>query len=68
MLTLSLIGKESNRLDETVAGLLGSLDDTLATYKSPTENTWTNLIRPALDDFPMVRPGFCADRVSWFWL
>jgi hypothetical protein len=52
MLTLNLIGKESNRLDETIAGLLGMLDDTFAAYHSPTENTWTNLVRPALDDFP----------------
>jgi hypothetical protein len=52
LLTLSLIGKESNRLDETVAGLIGSLDDTLATYTSPTENTWTTLVLPALTDFP----------------
>jgi hypothetical protein len=31
-LTLSLIAKESNRLDETIASLMGSLDDTLASY------------------------------------
>jgi hypothetical protein len=47
-----LIGKESNRLDETIAGLIGSLDDALATYSSPTQNTWTLLVRPALTDFP----------------
>lgn len=52
LLTLSLIGKESNRLDETIAGLIGSLDDTLATYNSPNENTWTLLVLPALADFP----------------
>jgi hypothetical protein len=52
MLTLSLIGKESNRLDETIAGLIGTLDDTLATYNSPTENTWSLLVLPALADFP----------------
>lgn len=52
LLTLSLIGKESNRLDETIAGLIGTLDDTLATYNSPTESTWTLLVLPALADFP----------------
>jgi hypothetical protein len=52
LLTLSLIGKESNRLDETLAGLIGSLDDTLATYNSPSQNTWTILVLPALTDFP----------------
>jgi hypothetical protein len=50
-LTLNLIGKESNRLDETVAGLIGTLDDSLATYRSPNENEWTRLVVPALDDF-----------------
>jgi hypothetical protein len=52
LLTLSLIGKESNRLEETIAGLIGSLDDTLATYNSPSENAWTILVLPALADFP----------------
>jgi hypothetical protein len=51
-LTYSLIGKESNRLDETTAGLVGSIDDTLTTYNSPTENAWMTLICPALADFP----------------
>jgi hypothetical protein len=32
MLTLSLIGKESNRVDEVAAGLIGTLDDTPANY------------------------------------
>jgi hypothetical protein len=52
MLTLSLIGKESNRLDETIAGLIGSLDDTLATYSSTSDNAWTTLVVPTLNDFP----------------
>jgi hypothetical protein len=52
LLTLSLIGKESNRLEETIAGLIGSLDETLATYNSPNENTWTTLVLPALAGFP----------------
>ena len=52
MLTISLIGKESNRLDETTAGLIGTLDDTLLTYSDPGRHAWTTLILPALDDFP----------------
>jgi hypothetical protein len=52
LLTLSLIGKESNRLEETIVGLIGSLDETLATYTSPSENTWTTLVLPALGDIP----------------
>lgn len=52
LLTLSLIGKESNRLEETIAGLIGSLDNTLATCNSPSENAWTILVLPALADFP----------------
>jgi hypothetical protein len=51
MLTLNLIGKESNRLDERAAGLIGNLDDAIATYASPTEHAWTHLVMPALDDF-----------------
>ena len=52
MLTLSLIGKESNRLDETTAGLIGTLDDTLTIYTDPGRNTWNTLVAPALNDFP----------------
>jgi hypothetical protein len=52
MLTLSLIGKESNRLDETTAGLISTLDETLTTYTDPGLTTWNTLILPALDDFP----------------
>lgn len=51
MLTLSLIGKESNRLDETIAGLIGTLDDTLAVYSDPGQSAWVNLVVPALGDF-----------------
>lgn len=52
MLTISLIGKESNRLDESTAGLIGTLDDTLATYTDPGRDAWNTLIIPALNDFP----------------
>ena len=51
VLTISLIGSESNRLDETTAGLIGTLDDALATYSGPTENAWTTLVLPTLPDF-----------------
>jgi len=61
VLTLSLIGKESNRLDETLAGLIGSLDDTLATYTSPNENAWSLLVLPALADFPTRKLAALTD-------
>jgi hypothetical protein len=51
MLTLSLIGKESNRLDEIAAGLIGSLDDALASYCDPGLIAWESLVVPALGDF-----------------
>jgi hypothetical protein len=51
MLTLSLIGKESNRLDEVAAGLIGTLDDTLASYGDPGLSAWENLVVPAMGDF-----------------
>jgi hypothetical protein len=51
MLTISLIGKESNRLDETVAGLI-PLDDAQTTYTTPNDHAWKTLVLPALDDFP----------------
>jgi hypothetical protein len=36
----------------TIVGLIGSLDDTLATYRGPSESAWTILVLPALADFP----------------
>jgi hypothetical protein len=52
MLTLSLIGKESNRLDETIAGLISSQDDVLLSFGDPGLHAWNNLIVQALNDFP----------------
>lgn len=52
MLTLSLIGKESNRLDETIAGLIGSQDNVLLSYGDPGLHVWNTLIAQALNDFP----------------
>ena len=52
MLTLSLIGKESNRFDEVAAGLIGTLDDTLASYGDPGVHAWRDLVVPAMADFP----------------
>jgi hypothetical protein len=51
MLTLSLIGKESNRLDEIAAGLIGTLDDALSSYGDPGITSWGSLVVPALHDF-----------------
>jgi len=50
MSTLSLIGKESNRLEETTAGLIGALDDVLSTYGA--SRGWEDLVRPVLLDLP----------------
>jgi hypothetical protein len=52
MLTLSLIGKESNRLDEIAVGLIGTLDDTLASYGDPGLKVWNELVVPAMTGFP----------------
>ena len=51
MSTLSLIGKESNKLDERAAGLIGCLDDVLATYEDGRE-AWDELVCPAIGDLP----------------
>jgi hypothetical protein len=51
MLMVSLIGKESNRLDEIAAGLIGDLDDTLTSYADPGLSAWEALVVPALEDF-----------------
>jgi hypothetical protein len=51
MSTLSLIGKESNKLEEREAGLIGCLDDVLSTYDGGRD-TWAELVRPALADLP----------------
>jgi hypothetical protein len=48
MSTLTLIGKESNKLDEREAGLIGDLNEVLADYGG---NTWEELALPTIDDF-----------------
>ena len=51
MSTLSLIGKESNRLEERTGGLIGSLDDVLSTYQAGQE-AWKELVLPTIGDLP----------------
>jgi hypothetical protein len=45
------IGKESNNLEERQAGLLHSLDGTLATYHDPSWDAWKTVTVPALRGF-----------------
>jgi hypothetical protein len=46
------IGKESNYLEERQAGLIHSLDETLATYYDPRRDVWRTLVVRALQGFP----------------
>jgi hypothetical protein len=51
MSMLSLIGKESNKLEERAAGLVGCLDDVLATYDRGRD-AWVELVCPVIADLP----------------
>jgi len=51
MSMLSLIGKESNKLEERAAGLIGCLDDVLATYDRGRD-AWVELVCPVITDLP----------------
>jgi hypothetical protein len=52
MSMLSLIGKESNKLDERASGLVGDLDDVLSDYDGGRYDMWLDLVRPAIADLP----------------
>jgi hypothetical protein len=51
MSTLTLIGKESNKLEERSRGLIGDINDTLSTYGADRHG-WSELVLPALADLP----------------
>jgi hypothetical protein len=51
MSTTSLIGKESNKLGERAAGLIGDLGEVLSEYACGRD-AWTELARPAIADLP----------------
>src|SRR5439155_2225534 len=44
-------GKESNKLEERAAGLIGDLDDVLSEYDGGRD-TWPELVCPAIADLP----------------
>ena len=46
--TIDLIGKESNRLEERTAGLLGDLTEAVTTYSHPDHDPWRTLVLPVL--------------------
>ena len=50
MSMLSLIGKESNKLEESTAGLIGALGEVLSSYGA--DRWWDELVRPVLADLP----------------
>ncbi len=51
---ISYIGKESNRLEETTAGLIHDLGEVLNTHGDPNLDSWLRLVVPALRDFNTV--------------
>ena len=66
MSTLSLIGKESNKLEKTTAGLIGALGDVLSAYGAG--RGWDDLVRPVLLDLPtsalVARSGLDARTIQ----
>jgi hypothetical protein len=50
--TITLIGKESHRLEERTGGLIGDLADIVATYSNPALDPWHTLVKPVLADIP----------------
>lgn len=46
-----LIGKETNRLDEVQAGLIGTLGDVLTKYDDPSDRAFHRLVMPVLDRY-----------------
>ena len=51
-LTLSSIGKESNRLEDVEAGLVHGSTEVLNSYDDPRRGPWERLVRPVLQDIP----------------
>jgi hypothetical protein len=49
--TITYIGKEANRLEETSAGLIHDSGEILNTYSDPTLDPWNTLVIPVLRDF-----------------
>ena len=48
---ISYIGKESNRLDETTAGLIHDSSEILSSYSDPNLDTWRTLVVATLREF-----------------
>jgi hypothetical protein len=48
---ISYIGKESNRLEDTAAGLIHDADEILNTHSDPALDPWRTLVTPVLRDF-----------------
>jgi hypothetical protein len=53
--TLTYIGKESNRLEEARANLVHGLDEVLTAYGDPRQDAWLPLAVPVLRDFRSKR-------------
>jgi hypothetical protein len=42
------IGKEANRLDDRITGLIGNPDEYRTVYEDPNRTTWSELVLPVL--------------------
>jgi hypothetical protein len=48
------IGKESNRIEEAISGLVTSLDDVLTEYTDPEHDSYAQLAAPILREVPVA--------------
>ncbi len=54
-LSISYIGKESNRLEEVQDGLVHALDDVQEVYVDPRQDPWDTFVRPILRRIPRAQ-------------
>lgn len=48
------IGKESNKIEEALSGLVDDLDDVLTEYHNPAQNPFQRLVVPILRELPVA--------------